>query len=139
MTHWLKRGLSVVLASFAFITIVLTSNDAFSFPNFTNSTPETVIIADVPRISVSQLPKEAKETLALIDKGGPFPYPEKDGSTFYNRERLLPNKPKGYYKEYTIPTPGRRDRGARRFVIGRQGEIYYTQDHYRSFYRVQRR
>jgi ribonuclease T1 len=74
--------------------------------------------------------------LALIKQGGPFPYPEKDGSIFGNRERLLPQKPKDYYREYTVKTPDSGDRGARRIVAGRGGEYYYTGDHYRSFRRV---
>ena len=80
------------------------------------------------------LPPEAIETLALIQRGGPFPY-RKDGTTFQNRERLLPTKPRGYYREYTVPTPGSRDRGARRIVSGGNPPevFYYTADHYRSF------
>ena len=80
------------------------------------------------------LPPEAIETLALIQRGGPFPY-RKDGTTFQNRERLLPAKPRGYYREYTVPTPGSRDRGARRIVAGGNPPevFYYTADHYRSF------
>ncbi len=80
------------------------------------------------------LPPEAIETLALIQRGGPFPY-RKDGTTFHNRERLLPAKPRGYYREYTVPTPGSRDRGARRIVAGGDPPevFYYTADHYRSF------
>lgn len=139
MKSWLKKGFSLILAGFVFLTVVLTAGNGVSSAPYLSSNPETVIIADVPSISLSQLPPEAKQTLRLIEKGGPFPYPEKDGSIFSNRERLLPNKPRGYYQEYTIPTPGRRDRGARRFVTGRQGEIYYTPDHYRTFYRVQKR
>ncbi len=83
----------------------------------------------------SDLPPEARRTLALIQKGGPFPY-EKDGATFGNREGLLPRRPSGYYKEYTVVTPGSRDRGARRIVAGSGGELYYTDDHYDSFRRV---
>jgi guanyl-specific ribonuclease Sa len=80
------------------------------------------------------LPPEALDTLALIQRGGPFPY-RKDGTTFQNRERLLPNKPRGYYREYTVPTPGAHDRGARRIVTGGDppAVFYYTADHYRSF------
>ena len=80
------------------------------------------------------LPAEAIETLALIQRGGPFPY-RKDGTTFQNRERLLPARPRGYYREYTVPTPGSRDRGARRIVSGGDPPevFYYTADHYRSF------
>jgi ribonuclease T1 len=76
------------------------------------------------------------ETLALIDAGGPFPYPKKDGSVFSNRERRLPAKARGYYREYTVPTPGANNRGARRVVQGREGETYYTDDHYRTFVRI---
>jgi guanyl-specific ribonuclease Sa len=84
------------------------------------------------------LPAEAVETLALIEAGGPFPY-RRDGVTFENRERLLPPKPRGYYREYTVPTPGARDRGARRIVAGGDPPevFYYTADHYRSFRRVE--
>ena len=80
----------------------------------------------------SQLPAEGRRTLALIRQGGPFPY-ERDGANFGNFERILPRKSRGYYKEYTIPTPGESDRGARRIVAGKGGEKYYTPDHYESF------
>lgn len=83
-------------------------------------------------IAISQLPPEARETLALIREGGPFPY-GRDGSVFANREGLLPPAPRGSYREYTVRTPGRRDRGARRIVSAAGGELYYTADHYRSF------
>ncbi|MBP7467394.1 MAG: ribonuclease [Thauera sp.] len=84
------------------------------------------------------LPPEAIETLALIQRGGPFPY-RKDGTTFQNRERLLPAKPRDYYREYTVPTPGARDRGARRIVAGGNPPevFYYTADHYSSFRQIE--
>ncbi|AXT86768.1 hypothetical protein C6I20_05610 [Aeromicrobium sp. A1-2] len=82
------------------------------------------------------LPREALETIDLIEAGGPFPY-DRDGSVFMNRERLLPQHPRGYWREYTVPTPGASDRGARRLVAGQGGELYYTGDHYRSFTRVE--
>lgn len=84
------------------------------------------------------LPPEAIETLALIQRGGPFPY-RKDGTTFQNRERLLPTKPRGFYREYTVPTPGSRDRGARRIVAGGNPPevFYYTADHYSSFRQIE--
>ena len=83
------------------------------------------------------LPPEAIETLALIRRGGPFPY-RKDGTIFHNRERRLPQQPRGFYREYTVPTPGAQTRGARRIVTGgRPPEVfYYTADHYRSFRRI---
>ncbi|UFR05686.1 ribonuclease N [Streptomyces sp. Go40/10] len=90
--------------------------------------------ATVPQ---SRLPAEARRTLALVDRGGPFPY-AKDGAVFGNFEGRLPRHPRGYYHEYTVPTPGSRDRGARRLVTGRAGEIYYTDDHYETFRAVLR-
>jgi ribonuclease T1 len=90
-------------------------------------------------VELRQLPREARETLALIRAGGPFPY-AKDGTVFGNRERLLPRQARGYYTEYTVRTPGSRDRGARRIVAGgdprTSGEYWYTDDHYRSFRRI---
>ena len=86
-------------------------------------------------IDRKQLPKEAIETLALIKKGGPFPH-QRDGIVFGNRERILPPRERGWYREYTVKTPGVRDRGARRVVAGRDGTLYYTDDHYRSFKRI---
>lgn len=89
----------------------------------------------LPEIAAAQLPAEARETLRLIRKGGPYPY-ERDGVPFGNFERLLPLRERGYYREYTVPTPGVKGRGARRLVAGRSGEIFYTGDHYQSFRRV---
>lgn len=83
-------------------------------------------------IRFADLPKEAQATIALIARGGPFPY-RQDGQTFQNRERILPAHPSGYYREYTAETPGSADRGARRIVAGEAGELYYTDDHYDSF------
>ena len=95
-------------------------------------------------VELGRLPPEAAQTLRLIQRGGPFPY-RKDGTVFQNRERRLPQQPGGYYREYTVPTPGSPDRGARRIVAGEgatgdvrtSGEYYYTGDHYRSFRRIQ--
>lgn len=98
--------------------------------------PERHAIAE---IAVADLPPEAVEVLEAIRRGGPFRY-AKDGSVFFNRERRLPERPRGHYREYTVPTPGARDRGARRIVAGGDvraaGEFYYTRDHYRSFRRI---
>lgn len=99
---------------------------------------------DLPTIGLAELPPEARHTLALIRRGGPFPYPRKDGSTFGNFEQRLPRQARAYYREYTVPTPGSRDRGPRRIVagVGRDGDVatsgeyYYTGDHYRSFRRI---
>jgi guanyl-specific ribonuclease Sa len=134
---FLRKKLSFLLACLVCFSVVIT--DGF---NFTKSqsviAQETTIVALIPTINLSQLPPEAHKTLKLIDQGGPFPYPQKDGTIFYNRERLLPIKPSGYYREYTIPTPGINHRGSRRFVTGKQTEIYYTNNHYQSFFRVLR-
>jgi len=83
-------------------------------------------------VALSALPPEARATLRRIDQGGPYPY-RQDDSVFSNREGLLPSRPSGTYHEYTVVTPGSSDRGARRIVIGRAGERYYTDDHYDSF------
>jgi ribonuclease T1 len=86
-------------------------------------------------IAVSELPGEAQEILLLIRRGGPFPY-ERDGAVFGNFERALPVRERGYYREYTVVTPGVKQRGARRIVAGRAGDLYYTDDHYRTFKRI---
>ena len=91
-------------------------------------------------VTLAELPREAQQTERLIRAGGPFPY-AKDGVTFANRERLLPRRERGYYREYTVPTPGASNRGARRIVCGGtpawQPEVcYYSDDHYASFRRI---
>ncbi len=97
--------------------------------------------ADAPPDRLAQLVPdrveraELEKTLALIERGGPFPH-KQDGSVFGNRERRLPQQPRGYYHEYTVRTPGAPTRGARRIVRGDGGELYYTRDHYRTFIRL---
>lgn len=83
-------------------------------------------------VGLSTLPPEAEDTYRLIEDGGPYPE-SKDGSVFGNREGLLPVAEHGYYREFTVPTPGSADRGARRLVTGGVDELYYTSDHYQSF------
>jgi ribonuclease T1 len=95
----------------------------------------STVLAFLPDSPTRALPVEARQTLALIKAGGPFPYP-RDGTVFGNREGLLPKRERGYYREYTVKTPGAKDRGARRIVAGRGGDYYYTDDHYRSFRRI---
>ena len=92
-------------------------------------------------VALAELPREAQQTDKLIRAGGPFPY-AKDGMTFGNRERQLPRRDRGFYREYTVPTPGASNRGARRIVCGgvpaSQPEVcYYTDDHYASFRRIE--
>ena len=91
-------------------------------------------------VALSSLPSQAQATHRLILSGGPFPY-SKDGTVFGNRERLLPAQARGYYREYTVKTPGSRDRGARRIVCGgkpptQPEACFYTDDHYASFKRI---
>jgi guanyl-specific ribonuclease Sa len=87
-------------------------------------------------VALSSLPSQVRTTIALIERGGPFPYPRNDGVAFHNNEHLLPRQPDGYYREYTVPTPGSPDRGARRIIAGGPGEFWYTDDHYESLRRV---
>ncbi|MFB9909241.1 ribonuclease domain-containing protein [Allokutzneria oryzae] len=82
---------------------------------------------------LSSLPKEAGNTWQTIRAGGPYKYPKNDNVDFFNREGILPSKNRGYYREFTVPTPGENTRGARRLVTGKTGEVYYTGDHYKSF------
>lgn len=91
----------------------------------------------LPVVAESDLPAEARDTLALIDQGGPFPY-EEDGTVFQNREGILPDREEGYYREHTVETPGSDDRGARRIVTGSSAEFYWTDDHYASFSQIER-
>ena len=86
----------------------------------------------LPVRALSQLPPQAAEVWQLIQYGGPFPH-ERDGTVFGNREQRLPQRQSGFYREYTVPTPGEADRGARRLVTGGTAELYYTGDHYISF------
>lgn len=88
-------------------------------------------------VRLDDLPPEAAQVVDLIDAGGPFDESE-DGSTFRNDEEILPDQSRGFYREYTVPTPGSDDRGARRIVAGEDGALYWTGDHYRSFSRIAR-
>jgi ribonuclease T1 len=110
-----------------------------SAPSATVRSGDTDPESGLPWVLEDELPAEAQATLALIDRGGPFPFPGKDGSVFGNFEGLLPDHQRGYYHEYTVVTPGSSDRGARRIIAGDAGELYWTEDHYRSFDRISRR
>lgn len=119
---------------------------AFNPASARNMTPGLAAAAeqtntqDASSIALSALPREAQATYRLILAGGPFPY-EKDGVVFGNREHQLPRHPRGYYREYTVKTPGSRNRGARRIVCGgyqpsRPESCFYTGDHYANFRRI---
>lgn len=109
----------------------------------TNSLSATAI-AGFDTLGVTELPEEGQHTLRLIQAGGPFPYSQKDGSIFSNRERKLPLKPRGYYNEYTVKTPYAKNRGGRRIIAGQgrtgnpatSGEYFYTADHYATFKQI---
>lgn len=87
-------------------------------------------------INESALNAQAKQTLQLIRQGGPYPYPRNDNVTYYNNNHVLPKKSSGYYREYTVKTPGASNRGTRRIIKGKGGELYYTADHYNTFQRI---
>ena len=126
LREWLRRRRLLFCGVLAALFLV----PVFSFIAVAGEAP-----AAMPEIAAAELPEQARETLALIRSGRPFPY-ERDGAVFGNFEKRLPLKERGYYREYTVKTPGARDRGARRIIAGRQGEYYYTGDHYASFKRI---
>lgn len=129
---------AVALAALAIGGVALLQSTAA--PPATQSAPDAITAHD---IAYASLPAEARDTLAMIKRGGPFPY-RKDGAVFGNRERKLPLRPHGYYTEYTVRTPWERDRGPRRIVAGggpsrdvaASAEYYYTADHYSTFLRI---
>ncbi|MET8248021.1 ribonuclease domain-containing protein [Streptomyces sp. NPDC005202] len=131
----LLRFVPRLLTGFTVCLAVLLTGCSSTATHTSASTPSWA--GTMATVQESRLPAEARRTLDLIDRGGPFPYAQ-DGAVFGNVERLLPRHPRGYYHEYTVKTPGSRNRGARRIVTGRGGEIYYTDDHYQSFRAVLR-
>lgn len=128
LTRFVPRVLGALLVCLAVLVTGCSSNSAERAPAWSQG---------MPTVRADRLPAEARRTLRLIDDGGPFPY-AKDGSVFGNFEGELPKQRRGHYREYTVPTPGERDRGARRIVTGSGGETYYTADHYASFKAVLR-
>lgn len=129
---WILAGLALVLS------LAQARNHHSHHPeqaavNESFQSPQEELAGD--SILVAQLPPEGRETLQLIKRGGPFPYP-RDGVVFSNFERILPKQARGYYHEYTVKTPGIDHRGARRIVCGVVPECYYTADHYKSFKRI---
>jgi ribonuclease T1 len=126
------RIIAAVVIAMLVITLAASLFGCAAKPDAASSTdPES----GLTMVAVSDLPAEARDTLKLIDQGGPFPY-SRDGVAFGNFEKILPKHDRGYYKEYTVKTPGEGDRGARRIVTGTGGERYYTDDHYKSFRRI---
>ena len=125
----LARSLRFLLTASVLVVAMPFAGTAQARGLFWDSAPTTIAVAD--------LPVQGRLTYGLILRGGPFPH-DKDGTVFGNRERLLPRERRGYYREYTVETPGSRDRGARRIVCGGvrvkiPDVCYYTSDHYSSF------
>ena len=117
----------------AVATVVLTA--AFLAPPMVLARENGASAAAINEVAYAALPPEAQQTLQLIGRGGPYPF-QRDGAAFGNYERLLPQRMRGYYREYTVPTPGAKSRGARRIVSGGNGEYYYSDDHYRTFRQI---
>jgi ribonuclease T1 len=127
------------MARVASLVVAATFATGGLVPAQARSTPSDEVAANAGTVTVSQLPAEAVNTLGLIAAGGPYPF-EKDGAVFGNFERVLPYHRRGYYHEYTVPTPRAHNRGARRIVCGgplrRTDNCYYSDDHYASFKRI---
>ncbi len=124
----------------ALTVALLVLASAASAPAWSRNSPAADARTADTTIAVAQLPVQGRDVLTLIDKGGPFRH-DKDGTVFGNRERLLPLQPRGFYREYTVRTPGVSHRGARRIVCGGLKPIqpeacFYTEDHYASFRRI---
>jgi ribonuclease T1 len=121
--RWSRACAALVLSAFAGMALTVQARTS----------------SDPPVVALSELPKEAREIYGLVGRGGPFPF-DRDGVVFGNREKLLPAKPRGYYHEYTVRTPGVSTRGGRRLVCGGEKKApdacYYSDDHYRSFRKI---
>jgi ribonuclease T1 len=142
-----SRGQSLVLAGVVVLAVLVAAGLGFLHSGQSSpvgGTPGPAVSAGtgtprsgLPTVAVADLPVQARDTLALIDRGGPYPY-RQDNTVFTNVERILPIRAAGYYHEYTVVTPGSADRGTRRLVVGGQGDIFYTGDHYATFRQVVR-
>lgn len=127
---WCRKSLKLAVAGILFGVLVAAGGAQARGP---------VLANNLGVIALAELPRQGARTYALIHQGGPFAH-EKDGTVFGNRERLLPAQKRGYYREYTVLTPGLRNRGARRIVCGGRPKTpdacYYTADHYASWRRI---
>lgn len=126
--YYVGRTVKLLLIPFAILLLA-------AMPATADARRASGDLAAQASVSLSDLPSEARNTYQLIKQGGPFPY-ARDGVVFGNYERRLPGKPRGYYHEYTVKTPGIRHRGARRIVCGQPVECYYSDDHYETFKRI---
>jgi ribonuclease T1 len=126
----------VGLAALAAVLVACAGAAAPSGPT-TSTTIGIENTSGLPTVRLSDLPPEAAATVDLIVAGGPYPY-RQDGAVFENREGILPDEPPGWYREYTVPTPGSDDRGAQRIVTSADGAMFWTADHYDSFSWIER-
>ena len=130
MVSVMTRSIKLVITSF-FLALVVLGHGI--------SAKEMVSVPSMATVSLAELPRQGVETYRLIHQGGPFPY-EKDGVVFGNRERILAPQKRGDYHEYTVATPGERNRGTRRIVCGGAPKVpdacFYTADHYASFRKI---
>jgi ribonuclease T1 len=135
-------ALLALVAIFAVVQLVSHSDNG-SNDSGSSASPTTASQPGTPSGGAEEVPVDGAAVtpeehaaiagvLELIDAGGPYPN-RADGEVFENREQHLPQEPRGYYHSYTVPTPGSADRGARRIITGRGGELFYTSDHYDSF------
>jgi ribonuclease T1 len=124
-----RRPLLALIA----LLVVLAIGYGVNAARHSSSKPTPATTTTSQTVPLSSLPSQAAQTVALIKQGGPFPYPKNDGVVFGNNEHLLPREKSGYYHEYTVPTPGASTRGTRRIITGKNGEYYYTGDHYEHF------
>ncbi|SDD91927.1 ribonuclease domain-containing protein [Actinokineospora iranica] len=133
-----RKRITVALVGLVVLVLAgwLIRDSGTTAPPPTSTSTSADSVAGMPVRPLSELPPEAAATWRLIEAGGPFPHPRHDGKTFDNREKLLPQQRSGYYREYTVPTPGSPDRGPRRLVAGAEKDLFYTQDHYVSFVAV---
>lgn len=134
-TIWRRRPLLALIVLILLLVIGYAGKAVTSHSEQQNPSPTTSVSARSDVVALSGLPKQAADTVRLIQRGGPFPFAH-DGIVYQNLEHNLPAKPRGYYHEYTVVTPGSDDRGARRIITGKNGEWFYTADHYASFVRV---
>ena len=133
MTNYRSRLVAVLFALLATLSMGVTAAEAVTSSPAVAEQNSCGDLSGFTHTALSSLPAEATTTYNLIQKGGPFPYPQNDGVVFTNREGILPSCSSSYYHEYTVPTPGSSNRGTRRIVTGSGGEYFYTGDHYATF------
>ena len=134
----MSRRISPVLVAFAVVAVGIVAYGWLSLRDAAPTTgPSADPVSGLLWVDAGQLPPEASDTLAAIAAGPPYPY-RQDGATFFNREGLLPPENAGYYREFTVDTPGSDDRGARRIGVGEAGEYSWTDDHYTNFWGIRR-